>query len=58
MTALWWIRCAVRPHGPPTLHAALAVGPVFPVFILDLGIQALGTRFDRLFASKDALPGK
>lgn len=35
MTVIWWIRRDVRLHDAAALHAALAHGPVVPVFILD-----------------------
>ncbi|MEZ0395777.1 MAG: deoxyribodipyrimidine photo-lyase [Anaerolineales bacterium] len=35
MTSLWWIRRDLRLADNPALHAALAVGAVVPVFILD-----------------------
>lgn len=35
MTSIWWIRRDLRLTDNPTLQAALATGPVIPVFILD-----------------------
>lgn len=35
MTSIWWIRRDLRLTDNPTLHAALAAGPVIPAFILD-----------------------
>src|SRR5512134_2744747 len=35
MTSIWWIRRDLRLTDNPALHAALAVGPVLPVFIID-----------------------
>ena len=35
MTALWWIRRDIRLSDNPALRAALGLGAVIPVFILD-----------------------
>jgi len=35
MTSIWWIRRDLRLTDNPALQAALEVGPVIPVFVLD-----------------------
>ena len=35
MTSIWWIRRDLRLTDNPTLHSALGLGDVVPVFILD-----------------------
>jgi deoxyribodipyrimidine photo-lyase len=40
MTSIWWIRRDVRLHDQPALSAAIAQGPVVPVFVLDPALLA------------------
>jgi deoxyribodipyrimidine photo-lyase len=56
MTALWWIRRDLRLTDNPTLHAALEVGSVIPLFILDPAFDlASARRKDFLYEGLHAL---
>ncbi len=44
MTSIWWIRRDLRLTDNPTLHAALMVGDVIPVFILDPAFSSQSPR--------------
>jgi len=44
MTSIWWIRRDLRLADNPTLHSALEVGDVIPVFILDPTFSSSSSR--------------
>ncbi len=44
MTSIWWIRRDLRLTDNPALHAALVVGDVIPVFILDPAFSSQSPR--------------
>jgi deoxyribodipyrimidine photo-lyase len=44
MTSIWWIRRDLRLTDNPTLHTALTVGDVIPVFILDPAFSSQSLR--------------